>query len=139
MPCSETIVNGPDGSFQVASAQVLLAKRLDSGHESIALVACGEILPAPLPDNHNAKQFQQAWDNRQQIDRVENAFDQDLGNDHSGENANNLADAPCLAPVDLVESFVHLAEDVFVALGEGDVVACGAFSRLRSGFVAHDA
>ncbi len=46
---------------------------------------------------------------------------------------------PCLTPVDFVEGFIHLAEDVFVPLGECDVVASGAFRRLRSGFVAHDA
>ena len=92
-----------------------------------------------MPDDHNTEQLQQAGYHRQQIDRVENSLDHDLGNDHSSEDAHHLADASCLTPVDLVESFIHLAEDVFVPLGEGNVVASGAFSRLRSGFVAHDA
>ena len=122
------------------SAQILLTQGLDPGDQSTALVACGEVFPAPLTDDDDTEQLEQAGHNRQQIDGVENALDQDLSNDHRGEDADHLADASGLAPVDFVEGFVHLAENVLVAFGKIDgVSATGGLGRLSGGFVAHDA
>jgi len=122
------------------SAQILLTQGLDPGDQSTALVACGEVFPAPLTDDHHAGQLEQAGHNRKQINGVKNAFDQDLSNDHRGKNPDNFAKASSLTPVDLVKGFIHLAENVLVAFGKVDgVSATGGLGRLSGGFVAHDA
>ena len=129
----------PSQSQRSGSAALRLSPGTPSGglntlNQCIALVAGGEVLPAPLAHHDHAKQFQQARNDRQQIDRVEDSLDQDLGNDHGREDADDLADASHLTPVDLIERVVHLAQHVAVALREGGgVLLLRGFEGCRHG------
>ena len=102
----------------MASAQIFLAQGLHTLNKSAALVAGGEVLPAPLAHDHNPKQLQQAGNDRQQVDGVEDSLDEDLDNNHCSKDADDLADASHLVPVDLVKGLVHLAQYFAVALRE---------------------
>ena len=66
-------------------------------HQGIALVAGGEVLPAPLTHHNNTEKFKQAGNDRQQIDRVEDSLDQDLSNATS-KHVDQFLDQP----IDLV-------------------------------------
>ena len=87
-----------------------------------------------MADHDHAEQFKQARNDRQQIDRVKDSLEQDLGNDHGCKNADDLADSSYLTPVDLIERVVHLAQHVAIALSEGGgVLLSRGFERCRHG------
>ncbi len=122
------------GSAALRSALVFLAEGLNTLHQGIALVAGGEVLPAPLTHHNHAEQFKQPRNDRQQIDRVEDSLDHEQSNDHCRKYADDLADPSHLIPIDLVEGVVHLAENVAVALSKGGgVLLSGSVDGCRHG------
>ena len=107
------------------STQIFLTQGLNLLNQSVAFLAGGEIPPAPLAHHHDAEKFQQAGNHRKQIDGVQNSLDQNLDNNHRSKDADDLADATHLVPVDLVEGLIHLAQHFAVALGERCTVLRG--------------
>ena len=91
----------------MALAQVFLAQVLDLGHNRTTLFTCGQIVPAPLAYYYQPQQLKQARDHRQQINGVEHSFDQDLGHDHSHDDAGGFADPAHLTPIHFIQSGIH--------------------------------
>ena len=111
------------------STQVLLAQGLDAIEDSGSFLTGAEVLPAPLANHHEAQQFEQSGDDRNQIDRVKNTLDQHLDNNDRDDHTGGFADPAHLIPVDRIEGLIDIAQNFAVAFAEmatgfaGSVVA----------------